>query len=81
MPKKIQILVDALALEIEKDGPLRVNWKNYGPLRKGANIPANSFHCHLKKGKPTYVCCWWTVNRVNKEVEIFYVGTHENAPY
>ncbi len=71
MPPKIQVLVDLLALEIEKDGP----------LKKTGNIPEGAFHCHLKRGKPTYVSCWWTVDKKNNHVEIFYVGTHEKAPY
>ncbi len=81
MPPKIQVLVDLIALEIEKVGPQRTNWQNYGPLKKTGNIPERAFHCHLKRGKPTYVSCWWTVDKKNKHVEIFYVGTHEKAPY
>lgn len=79
--KNIQILVDLLTLEIEKEGPLRKNWANFGPLRKGKDIPEDAYHCHLKKGHPTYVACWKIEDKKIKKVEIFYVGTHENAPY
>ncbi len=37
-------------------------------------------HCHLKKGKPTYVAVWEVFKKA-KEVVMTYVGTHENAPY
>ena len=71
----------ALAKEIELCGPYRHNWPNYGPLKKGNGIPDGSFHCHVKKGKPTYVVCWCIENKKVKIVEIYYVGTHEKAPY
>lgn len=68
----IQSIIDLLVIEIEVSGPIRGNWPNYGKLSK------NEHHCHLKKGKPTYVACW----RVsNNKVEVYYVGTHEKAPY
>lgn len=80
-PQKIQILLDTLAKEIELLGPIRADWPNFGPLHKGKGIPKDSYHCHLKKGKPTYVACWCIEDKKVKIVEIFYVGTHEKAPY
>ncbi len=71
----------ALAKEIEVDGPIRKNKSNFGPLHKESNIPDKSYHCHIKKGKPTYVACWNIENKKIKLVEIYYVGTHEKAPY
>ena len=38
-------------------------------------------HCHLQKGRPTYVCCWEVINKKRKIIEVYYVGTHEKAPY
>jgi hypothetical protein len=81
LPKGIQAQLDLLAKEIEIDGPIRKNWANFGPLKKGKNIPDNAYHCHVKKGRPTYVACWTVENKKIKFVEIYYVGTHENAPY
>lgn len=81
LPKNVKVLLDTLSLEIEKEGPYRRDWPNYGPLRKGQGIPDGSYHCHLKKGHPTYVACWQIINKDLKRVEVFYVGTHENAPY
>ena len=64
----LQLLIDL------KNGPEVPNWPNYGKL--GGAI----YHCHLKKGRPTYVACW-TVDKKNKIIEVYYAGTHEKAPY
>ncbi len=40
----------------------------------------DTHHCHLKKGKPTYVAVWQAFKKL-KQVVLTYVGTHENAPY
>jgi hypothetical protein len=81
LPKNVKILLDTLSLEIEKEGPYRKDWPSYGPLKKGSGIPDASYHCHLKNGRPTYVACWQIVDKDLKKIEVFYVGTHENAPY
>lgn len=75
LPHNIQDIAARLFKELEKLGPERHNWKNYKPLS------AVSYHCHLKKGKPTYVACWRVENKRIKIVEVYYVGTHEGAPY
>ncbi len=80
LPQKVQETLDLLALELEKVGPLRSNWPHFGPL-KGKGLPEHSYHCHIKSGRPTFVSCWFIVDKKLKKVEIFYVGTHENAPY
>jgi hypothetical protein len=38
------------------------------------------WHCHLVKGNPTYACCWELVEKKEKIIEVYYVGTHEKAP-
>ncbi len=77
--KKLPIAVKeslfALLLEIEKQGPMRGNWPNYGKLAKDRH------HCHLKKGHPTYVAVWEIKDNQIKLVEVIYVGSHEKAPY
>ena len=80
LPKKIQEMLDLLVMEIEKCGPLRSNWPHFGPL-KGKGLPEHTYHCHIKSGRPTYVSCWFIIDKKLKQVEVFYVGTHENAPY
>jgi len=77
--KKLPIAVKeslfALLLEIEKQGPMRGNYPNYGKFGK------NRHHCHLKKGHPTYVAVWEIKDNQIKLVEVIYVGSHEKAPY
>ncbi|MFZ1986091.1 MAG: hypothetical protein WAU91_16865 [Desulfatitalea sp.] len=75
LPGKVKDALLALILEIENEGPYRANWSNYGWLKQ-----SSSYHCHLKKGKPTYVALW-TVDKKQVTVEVIYVGTHEKAPY
>lgn len=61
--------------EIKHSGPVRGNWPNYGKLGDGRH------HCHLKKGKPTYVVMWEERDREIRLIEVTYAGTHEKAPY
>ena len=61
--------------EIETDGPVRGNWPNYGKLDKDRH------HCHLKKGRPSYVAVWELKDKEICLVEVTYAGTHEKAPY
>ena len=71
----INDIINLLVIEMRRDGPYKTNWSNYGTLAE------NDFHCHLKKGKPTYVACWKLIDKEKKIIEVYYVGTHENAPY
>jgi hypothetical protein len=68
-------VIDFLVIELEEKGPIRSDWPNYGKLSTGY------YHCHLKKGRPTFVACWVVMSEKQKHIEVFYVGTHENAPY
>lgn len=71
----LQLLVESL----EHEGPAQPGWPNYGKLRLGRNLDCR--HYHLMKGNPTYVCCWEVIDSEQKIIEVYYVGTHENAPY
>ncbi len=75
LPQKVKDRAVLLLGEIKLEGSGRGNWPNYSKLGKG------EFHCHLKKGKPTYVICWRVEDKQIKIVEVYYVGTHEKAPY
>lgn len=75
LPEAIKLILQALVEDIQLSGPFRLNWKNYSKLG------FNKYHCHLKKGKPTYVVCWQVIDKKIKIVEVYYVGTHEKAPY
>ena len=77
--KKVVLVVQALVENLLTFGPAPGrSWPNYGKLQGSAQ--ENKRHCHLIKGKPTYVCCW-RVYKAEKLIEVYYVGTHENAPY
>ena len=75
LPAKVRMALLSLAREIETLGPIRGNWPNYGKLAPGRH------HCHIKKGKPTYVAVWEENDREIRLIEVTYVGTHEKAPY
>ena len=75
LPQSARENLRVLTLEIQNVGPVRGNWPNYSKLG------VNEHHCHIKKGHPTYVACWRVVNKTIQAVEVYYAGTHENAPY
>ena len=74
-PATIRDAVLALVMDITNRGPIRGDWPNFSKMGK------NNYHCHLKKGKPTYVACWRMLDKNKKIIEVYYVGTHEKAPY
>lgn len=65
-----------LLLDDLKMGPIRHEWPNYSALRG----MRNHYHCHIEKGRPTYVTCW-LADKSEKTIEVYYAGTHEKAPY
>lgn len=79
LPVSIRLITKSLLSELEEKGP-NVNWAHY---RKLTNFGQNRDlrHCHLKGGQPTYVACWEVIDKKIKLMEVFYVGTHEKAPY
>jgi mRNA-degrading endonuclease RelE of RelBE toxin-antitoxin system len=77
LSEKIQLIVAALAGELETEGPSQPEWRHFGKLQGSADC----YHCHLKTGRPTYVACWQALNRKIELMEVNYVGSHESAPY
>ena len=75
LPQGVEEIFQVLLAELEIAGPVRGNWPNYGKLGRGCH------HCHLKKGKPTYVTVWEEVAGHVRLMEVTYVGTHEKASY
>ena len=75
LPVSVQAAIEVLIGEIKLNGPNRTNWSHFGGLKKDA------YHCHVKSGRPTYVVCWYVNDRKLRLVEVYYAGTHENAPY
>lgn len=78
--KKPSILdvIDALVLDLESKGPNLSDWPHYGIIHKSKK--ESYYHCHLRQGRPTYVACW-EADEQAKKIEVFYVGSHEDAPY
>jgi mRNA-degrading endonuclease RelE of RelBE toxin-antitoxin system len=75
LPAAVRKHLFRLIYEIELFGPVRGDWLNYGKLGK------KQHHCHIKRGKPTYVAVWKEMDGEIQLVEVTYAGTHENAPY
>ena len=75
LPNNVKKQLFLLLKEIEISGPVRGNWPNYSKLGK------NRHHCHIKKGRPTYVAVWEEQDASIKIVEVVYAGSHEKAPY
>ncbi|MHB9138047.1 MAG: hypothetical protein ACYC4Q_01440 [Victivallaceae bacterium] len=61
----------ALERDLKTDGPEPPTWKNYSKLEW------NKYHCHLNYH---YVACW-TAEKETITIEVYYVGSRENAPY
>lgn len=78
LPARILNRLDALQRNIQAEGPAQPTMPHFGKLK---NRAGDFYHCHLNKGRPTYVAVWQVRNKVAVLVEIMYVGTHENAPY
>jgi hypothetical protein len=64
--KKLVQLLD----ELRDYGPERANWMNYSKLGK------DEYHCHLSYH---WVACWKVLEK-NLVLEVYYVGSRENAP-
>ena len=77
LPKHIFSLYINLLIDLKRNGPYRNNWANYSSLKGKKNV----YHCHIKKGKPTYVVIWEIVDKHIKIMEVTYVGTHEKVTY
>lgn len=71
MPKFERKKLDALVADLRASGPIRAEWMNYSKLS------ANEYHCHLSYH---WVACW-RHEKETIEIEVYYAGSRENAPY
>jgi len=71
-PEAVRRRFEALAAVLRQSGPTGPHyWRNYSKLAE------NEYHCHLTYD---HVACWrW--ERETIEVEVYYVGSREGAPY
>ena len=75
LPEQARRSLIALIKDIEFSGPVRGNWPNYNQLGNRRH------HCHIKKGRPTFVAVWQVREQEIRIIEVIYAGTHEKAPY
>ena len=71
LPRNVQKLLFLLIEDLIADGPIQKSWNNFSPLGK------DKYHCHLTY---RYVACW-TCQKGEIEIEVYYVGSREKAPY
>ena len=74
-------IIDSLYLlrkDLENRGPIVTGWPNYSKI---VGSKAGHYHCHLNKGRPTYVVVWQVVDKVVRVLEIQFAGTHEKVDY
>jgi hypothetical protein len=65
--KRLALLVD----DLTDEGPVQPGWPNYRKLSK------HEYHCHLGR---KWVACW-RHEKGTIEIEVYYAGSRENAPY
>ena len=71
LPQNIRKLFFLLVEDLKADGPIQKSWRNFSLLGE------NKYHCHLSY---RYVACWtWQQGKI--EIEVYYVGSREKAPY
>jgi hypothetical protein len=71
MPESVQVRLANLVEDLRDKGPVRLEWPNFSQLGK------DQYHCHLAH---KWVACWhWEKRTI--EIEVYYAGSRENAPY
>jgi mRNA-degrading endonuclease RelE of RelBE toxin-antitoxin system len=63
-----------LVEDLRAIGPIQKGWKNFSPL----NDKKIEFHCHLDY---RWVACWRILSDERLELEVYYAGSREKAPY
>jgi hypothetical protein len=71
LPVSVQEKLALLLLDLKESGPNQPTWPNFSKLRK------NEYHCHLAH---RWVECWRN-EKGTITIEVYYVGSRENAPY
>lgn len=70
-PLWVQKKLALLAKDLRDTGPEQTKWQNYSKLG------TTKYHCHLGS---SWVACWnHETNTI--EIEVYYVGSREKAPY
>jgi mRNA-degrading endonuclease RelE of RelBE toxin-antitoxin system len=77
LPEPVQKAVKFLVKDMQLSGPMAQTWPNFGKIKGKSDC----YHCHLRKGRPTYVAVWQVIDPEMRLIEVKYVGTHEGADY
>lgn len=75
LPEHVRLKMLALMKDLQARGVTQPTWPHYSKLGN------DTYHCHIKRGRPTYVVCWKVLDKKDKIIEVYYAGTHEKAPY
>ncbi len=70
-PESVRILFDELAEDLAARGRIQKAWPSFSPLGKAR------YHCHLAC---FWVACWYAAAG-SIEIEVYYAGSREDAPY
>ena len=71
LPIAVQKKLANLAEDLEAKGPIRGEWQSFSSLGE------NKYHCHLSY---SWVACWQVEDDI-MEIEVYYAGSREKAPY
>ena len=71
LPTREQERFVQLVKDLTDKGPIQKKWPNFSSLGN------NKYHCHLSYH---WIACW-KIERDDIIIEIYYVGSRENAPY
>ncbi|RLD66005.1 MAG: hypothetical protein DRI84_05735 [Bacteroidetes bacterium] len=71
LPIWVQKKTSVLVLDLKDTGPEQTKWQNYSKLS------STEHHCHLGS---SWVACW-KHNNDSINIEVYYVGSREKAPY
>ena len=72
LPEQVQRRFEILYKVLELSGPTGPHyWQNYSKLGE------KEYHCHLTY---RFVACW-RYEKKTITIEVYYVGSRENAPY
>ena len=71
MPESIQMKMANLVEDLRDNGPIQTGWPNFSRVGK------TEYHCHLSR---KWVACWYW-EKESIEIEVYYAGSRENAPY
>lgn len=72
LPAREQEKLIALIRDLQASGAAQPRWANYSKLG------AKQHHCHLSY---KWVACWEEADKTLRLIDIYYIGSREDAPY